>query len=110
MRYGNVIGSRGSVIPLFLKQRRERKLTITDERMTRFCLTLEQGARFVIDCITRMHGGGIFVPRIPSMRIMDLADVIGPDAEKEVVGSRSEAIKVALVIKEVGRHSKIAGG
>ncbi len=73
MRYGNVVGSRGSVVPVFLKQRQNGKLTITDERMTRFWLTLEQGVRFVIRCIEQMHGGEVFVPKIPSMKIIDLA-------------------------------------
>src|SRR6201998_527016 len=63
-RYGNVVGSRGSVIPVFLEQRRHGKITIPDPRMTRFWLTLEQGARFVIHCISHMHGGEIFVPKI----------------------------------------------
>jgi len=67
VRYGNVVGSRGSVIPLFLKQRKSGKITITDARMTRFWITLEQGVRFVIECMDRMHGGEVFVPKIPSM-------------------------------------------
>ena len=64
-RYGNVVGSRGSVIPIFMEQRRRGKITITDPRMTRFWLTLEQGVKFVIRCLEQMHGGEIFVPRIP---------------------------------------------
>jgi UDP-N-acetylglucosamine 4,6-dehydratase len=68
VRYGNVIGSRGSVIPVFLKQRQSKKLTITDDRMTRFWLTLEQGVRFVIRCIEQMHGGEVFEPKIPARR------------------------------------------
>ena len=66
VRYGNVVGSRGSVIPIFLKQRDNGKLTITDERMTRFWLTLEQGVRFVIRCSEQMHGGEVFVPKSPA--------------------------------------------
>ena len=73
VRYGNVVGSRGSVVPIFIKQRHNGKLTITDERMTRFWLTLEQGVRFVIRCIEQMQGGEVFVPKIPSTRIVDLA-------------------------------------
>ena len=78
VRYGNVVGSRGSVVPLFLTQREKGRITLTDERMTRFWITLEQGVRFVIDSIGRMQGGEIFVPKIPSMRLVDLADVLAP--------------------------------
>jgi UDP-N-acetylglucosamine 4,6-dehydratase/5-epimerase len=79
VRYGNVVGSRGSVIPIFINQRRQNgKLTITDERMTRFWLTLEQGVRFVITCVEQMCGGEVFVPKIPSTRIIDLARSIAP--------------------------------
>jgi UDP-N-acetylglucosamine 4,6-dehydratase len=81
VRYGNVVGSRGSVIPIFIQQRQNGKLTITDKRMTRFWLTLEQGVRFVI-------GGEVFVPKIPSTKIIDLAKVIAPQAEIEVIGIR----------------------
>ena len=77
-RYGNVVGSRGSVIPVFLEQRRRGKITITDPRMTRFWLTLEQGVKFVIRCLEQMHGGEIFVPKIPSMRLVDLAETVAP--------------------------------
>ena len=73
-RYGNVVGSRGSVIPVFLEQRKRGKITITDSRMTRFWLTLEHGVRFVVSCIEQMHGGEIFVPKIPSMRLTDMAE------------------------------------
>jgi len=79
VRYGNVVGSRGSVIPLFLEQRRRGKLTVTDERMTRFWITLEQGVDFVIRCVESTHGGEIFVPKIPSMKIMDLTKAIAPE-------------------------------
>ena len=88
VRYGNVVGSRGSVIPIFIKQRENGKLTITDERMTRFWLTLEQGVRFVVSCIEQMRGGEVFVPKIPSMRLIDLAKAIAPGAELEFVGIR----------------------
>jgi len=107
VRYGNVVGSRGSVIPLFMEQKKSGKVTITDERMTRFWLTLEQGVRFVIDCMGRMQGGEVFVPRIPSMRIMDLAETIAPDAEKEVVGIRSgEKINEILLTQEEASHAR----
>ncbi len=88
VRYGNVIGSRGSVIPFFMKMRQSGCLPITDPRMTRFWITLDQGVKFVIDCLERMHGGEIFVPKIPSMNIMDIAKVVAPECETEVVGIR----------------------
>src|SRR5512136_477114 len=75
VRYGNVVGSRGSIVPLFIRQRANGKLTVTDERMTRFWLTLDQGVCFVTSCIEKMHGGEVFVPKIPSTRIVDLARV-----------------------------------
>ena len=79
-RYGNVVGSRGSVIPLFKEQRRRGTITVTDERMTRFWLTLDQAVRFVARCLDLMQGGEVFVPKIPSMRLMDLAEAVAPDA------------------------------
>jgi UDP-N-acetylglucosamine 4,6-dehydratase len=88
VRYGNVVGSRGSVVPLFLKLRKSGRLPITDPRMTRFWITLDQGARFVVDCLGRMHGGELFVPKIPSTDIMTLARAIAPECEPEVVGIR----------------------
>jgi UDP-N-acetylglucosamine 4,6-dehydratase/5-epimerase len=103
-RYGNVVGSRGSVIPIFLKQRESGKLTITDLRMTRFWLTLEQGARFVIRCVEQMHGGEVFVPKIPSTRIADLAKVIAPEAELEVIGIRpGEKLHEVLINEDEAR-------
>jgi UDP-N-acetylglucosamine 4,6-dehydratase/5-epimerase len=88
VRYGNVIGSRGSVIPFFLKQRETGVLPITDTRMTRFWITLEQGVEFVLKCLERMVGGELFVPKIPSMRIIDLAKAICPECELKPVGIR----------------------
>jgi FlaA1/EpsC-like NDP-sugar epimerase len=106
-RYGNVIGSRGSVIPLFLKQKESNVLTITDEKMTRFWLRLEDGVDFVIKCIDKMKGGEIFIPKIPSMKIMDLADVIAPNAEKKIIGIRpGEKIHETLLTEDESRHSK----
>src|ERR1700734_4390429 len=87
-RYGNVLGSRGSVIPLFQEQRKRGKITITDSRMTRFWITLEQGVRLVIRCIEQMHGGEIFVPKIPSMNLMQMAGVIAPGCDMEAIGIR----------------------
>lgn len=88
VRYGNVVGSRGSVVPLFIKMRASGKITITDERMTRFWLSLEQGVHFVINCIEQMEGGEVFVPKIPSTKVMDLARAIAPDAKIDIIGIR----------------------
>ena len=88
VRYGNVVGSRGSVIPFFLARRKSGLLPITDPRMTRFWITLQQGVDFVINCLERMHGGEIFVPKIPSMNIMDLTSALAPECKTEVVGIR----------------------
>src|SRR5512144_2149357 len=85
VRYGNVVGSRGSVVPLFLKQRANGMVTITDERMTRFWLSLDQGVRFVMSCIDQMEGGEVFVPKIPSTKIVDLASAIAPDARLNII-------------------------
>lgn len=88
VRYGNVMGSRGSVIPLFLKQRDNGSLSITDKRMTRFNITLQQGVDFVLMCLGRMWGGELFVPKIPSYRIVDVAEAVAPGVKQEVVGIR----------------------
>ncbi|HLE56292.1 MAG TPA: UDP-N-acetylglucosamine 4,6-dehydratase (inverting) [Rhodothermia bacterium] len=88
VRYGNVVGSRGSVIPLFQQRRKTGKLPITDPRMTRFWITLDRGVQFVLQCLEEMKGGEIFVPKIPSMKLIDLARVIGPDCDMEIVGRR----------------------
>jgi UDP-N-acetylglucosamine 4,6-dehydratase len=104
VRYGNVVGSRGSVVPIFLQQRSTGKLTVTDERMTRFWLTLEQGVRFVIHCIETMHGGEVFVPKIPSMKIVDLAKALAPEAQLEVVGIRpGEKLHEVLISEDESR-------
>lgn len=88
VRYGNVVGSRGSVVPLFQHQKKNGAITITDTRMSRFWLTLEQGVRFVIRCVEQMNGGETFVPKIPSMKITDLAKVIAPESKIKIVGIR----------------------
>jgi len=107
VRYGNVIGSRGSIVPLFLEQKKNGRITITDKRMTRFWITLEQGVRFVIDCIGRMRGGEVFVPKIPSMKVTDLADTIAPEAKKEIIGIRpGEKINEILLTQQEARHAK----
>lgn len=104
VRYGNVVGSRGSVVPLFLKQRETGKVTITDDRMTRFWISLDQGVRFVIRCIEQMHGGEVFVPKIPSMTMMDLAKAIAPKATVEIMGIRpGEKLHEVLISEDEAR-------
>jgi UDP-N-acetylglucosamine 4,6-dehydratase len=105
-RYGNVVGSRGSVVPVFLKQRNNGSITITDERMTRFWISLEQGARFVIRCIEEMHGGEVFVPKIPSTAIVDLAKVIAPNSQVNITGIRpGEKLHEVLVSEDEARNT-----
>jgi UDP-N-acetylglucosamine 4,6-dehydratase/5-epimerase len=105
-RYGNVVGSRGSVIPVFLEQRRRGRITLTDPRMTRFWLTLEQGVRFVVSCLEQMHGGEVFVPKIPSMRMVDLAETVAPGCEIETIGIRpGEKLHEVLVSEDEARNT-----
>jgi len=107
MRYGNVIGSRGSVIPIFQKQKKQGIITITSEEMTRFWITQEQAVRFIIACIGKMKGGEIFIPKIPSMRILDLAKIIAPHAQIKIVGIRpGEKLDEVLLTEEEARHSR----
>jgi UDP-N-acetylglucosamine 4,6-dehydratase len=104
VRYGNVIGSRGSVVPIFLRQRQNGKLSITDKRMTRFWLSLEQGVRFVLHSIDLMQGGEVFVPKLPSMSLMDLAKAIAPQAKLEEVGVRpGEKLHEVLISEDEAR-------
>jgi UDP-N-acetylglucosamine 4,6-dehydratase len=104
-RYGNVVGSRGSVVPLFIKQREEGRLTLTDPEMTRFWITLDQGVRFVAKTLELMQGGEVFVPKIPSMRLGDLANALGKGCRQEVIGIRSgEKIHEQLVSSDESRH------
>ncbi|HRY85836.1 MAG TPA: UDP-N-acetylglucosamine 4,6-dehydratase (inverting) [Candidatus Omnitrophota bacterium] len=88
VRYGNVIGSRGSVIPVFLEQRKKGVLTITHKDMTRFWITLEQGVYFVLKCLEIMHGGELFIPKIPSMTVTEVAKAIAPRCKQKIVGIR----------------------
>ena len=88
VRYGNVMMSRGSVIPLFIKQSKTGAITLTDKRMTRFSITLDQGVNFVIQCLNRMWGGELFVPKIPSYKIMDVAKAFAPNCKIKVLGLR----------------------
>lgn len=106
VRYGNVIGSRGSVVPLFMEQKKQGKITITDKRMTRFWITLDQAVELVIKALYHMQGGEIFVPEIPSMKIMDLAQAVAPECEVEIIGIRpGEKLHEALITKEEGRNT-----
>ncbi|MGD6894405.1 UDP-N-acetylglucosamine 4,6-dehydratase (inverting) [Bacillus infantis] len=106
VRYGNVVGSRGSVVPYFKKISETGKLPITDERMTRFWITLEQGVQFVLDNLERMHGGEIFVPKIPSMKVTDLAEAIAPECEIEYVGIRpGEKLHEAMITEDDARRT-----
>ena len=105
-RYGNVVGSRGSIIPLFKEQKSTGTITITDKRMTRFWITLEQGVDFVIKCIEMMHGGEIFVPKVPSMKIVDLAKTVAPNCKIKYIGIRpGEKIHECLLIEDETRHA-----
>ena len=107
VRYGNVIGSRGSVTPLFLKQKEKGILTLTDKQMTRFWITLEQGVKFVINSVNEMRGGEIFVPKIPSMKITDLAKIIAPKAKIKIIGIRpGEKLHEVLLFPEEAVRSK----
>ncbi len=105
-RYGNVIASRGSVVQIFLQQRETGTITVTDARMTRFWLTLAQGVRFVMRCLGLMHGGEIFVPKIPSMSLMDVARSLAPQCQINFVGIRSgEKVHELLVSEDEARHT-----
>jgi len=108
VRYGNVVGSRGSVIPFFQKLIDEGAdhLPITDERMTRFWITLHQGIDFVTDCLTRMHGGELFVPKIPSMRITELARAMAPELPHKIVGVRpGEKLHETMITVDDARNT-----
>jgi len=106
VRYGNVVGSRGSVIPFFLKQKEKGVLPITDSQMTRFWITLEQGVDFVLNCLEQMVGGELFVPKIPSMNIMDLAKAIAPECKTEIVGVRpGEKLHEVMVTRDDARRT-----
>jgi UDP-N-acetylglucosamine 4,6-dehydratase len=108
VRYGNVVGSRGSVVPFFkkLKEQGEIVLPITDERMTRFWITLDQGVQFVIDNLQRMKGGEIFIPKIPSMKVIDLAEAIAPECEIKIVGIRpGEKLHEAMINEDDARQT-----
>src|SRR5438874_3744785 len=111
VRYGNVIGSRGSVVPVFRQQVSEGRLTITDERMTRFWITLEQAVDLVLFALDNMVGGEVFIPKIPSMRVVDLADAMAPGLPREIVGIRpGEKLHELLLTVDESRHAVDADG
>lgn len=111
VRYGNVVGSRGSVIPFYKEIRKTGKLPITDVRMTRFWLTLEEGAAFVEQSIHLMRGGEVFIPKIPSMKITDLATAIGPECEHEIIGIRpGEKLHEIMVPSDEARNTREYSG
>ncbi|MFQ5596596.1 MAG: UDP-N-acetylglucosamine 4,6-dehydratase (inverting) [Nitrospiria bacterium] len=104
VRYGNVVGSRGSVIPLFLSLRKTGVFPVTDRRMTRFWITLDQGVHFVVSALEKMHGGEIFVPKIPSASILNIAQAIAPECRIETIGIRpGEKLHEVLISEEDGR-------
>ena len=106
VRYGNVLGSRGSVVPFFKERMQTGVLPITDERMTRFWITLGQAAHFVLMALEHSIGGELFVPKIPSMKIVDLATAIGPDCKQEIVGIRpGEKIHETLMSEDEARNT-----
>ncbi len=107
VRYGNVVGSRGSVIPLFKEQRKNGEITITDDRMTRFWITLEQGVRLVSMGLEQMKGGEIFIPKIPSTRVTDLVDVMAPGVKRKIIGIRpGEKLHEVLITEEEATHAR----
>ncbi|MDA0342892.1 MAG: UDP-N-acetylglucosamine 4,6-dehydratase (inverting) [Opitutae bacterium] len=105
VRYGNVVGSRGSVIPLFQKQRESGSITITNPDMTRFLITLQQGVDFVLSSLKNMVGGELFVPKIPACTVSDLANVLAPDCEKNIIGLRpGEKMHEILIPSDEARN------
>jgi len=106
VRYGNVVGSRGSVIPIFLAQAETGRITITDDRMTRFWITLSQAVRFVLSRLPLMEGGEVFVPKIPSMRVSEIAEAVAPEAERVSIGIRpGEKLSEVLLTEDESRHA-----
>jgi len=106
VRYGNVIGSRGSIVPLLHHQQQNGKITITDKRMTRFWISLDDGVRFVIRALELMKGGEVFVPKIPSMKIMDLAQAVAPNCKVKFIGIRpGEKIHEVLISTDEAKNT-----
>ena len=105
VRYGNVVGSRGSVIPLFVKQRESGVLTITKPEMTRFLITLQKGVDFVLESLESMVGGELFVPKIPACSVADIANVVAPNAKWETIGMRpGEKMHEILIPEDEARN------
>ena len=105
VRYGNVVGSRGSVIPLFVKQRENGVLTITKPEMTRFLITLQKGVDFVLESLESMVGGELFVPKIPACSVADIANVVAPNAKWETIGMRpGEKMHEILIPEDEARN------
>lgn len=100
VRYGNVFGSRGSIVPFFLKQKSSGTITVTHKDMTRFSITLQNAVEFVLQCLDNMHGGEVFVPKIPSYKVTDVAKAIAPDANIEFIGIRPGEKMHELMIPE----------
>lgn len=111
VRYGNVVGSRGSVVPLFRRQLAgDGRLTVTDARMTRFWITLPQAVGLVLYALEQMEGGEVFIPKIPSMRVIDLAEAMAPGAPIDIIGIRpGEKLHEVLLTDDEARHSIDAG-
>lgn len=110
VRYGNVVGSRGSVVPVFREQIATGRLTITDERMTRFWITLDEAVDLVLFALEQTEGGEVFVPKIPSMRVVDLAEAMAPGMPTDVIGIRpGEKLHESLLTADEARHSVDAG-
>jgi UDP-N-acetylglucosamine 4,6-dehydratase len=110
VRYGNVVGSRGSVVPLFRRQAASGRLTITDERMTRFWITLEESVDLVLFALEHAVGGEVFIPKIPSMRVVDLAEAMAPGVPVDIIGIRpGEKLHELLLTSDESRHAIDAG-
>jgi UDP-N-acetylglucosamine 4,6-dehydratase/5-epimerase len=107
VRYGNVLGSRGSIVPVFLDQRKTGEITITDERMTRFLISLDQGVDFVLRCLQILRGGEIFIPKIPSTRVVDIAEAIAPGCRRKLIGIRPGEKLHEVMIPEDDARSTI---
>jgi UDP-N-acetylglucosamine 4,6-dehydratase len=106
VRYGNVLGSRGGIVELFKRQREKGVVTITDKRMTRFWISLEQGIGFVVKCVEIMQGGEIFIPKLPSMKVVDLAKAVAPECKIKFIGIRpGEKLNECLLTDDEARHA-----
>lgn len=112
VRYGNVIGSRGSIIPIFLEKKKDGVIPVTDERMTRFWISLEHGVKFVTNCLECMNGGEIFIPKIPSMKIVDLVHAIAPECRIDYIGIKpGEKLHETMISPDDSRNAiELDGG